>query len=106
MNNKKSYKASYVWGCVCVHTRVCVLSNVQLFANLWTVAHQAPVSIQYFRQDYWSGLPFPPPGDLPIPGIESASLVSGTLQEDSLLLSHQGSPIKQVVLASFYKGGK
>ena len=106
MNNKKSYKASYVWGCVCVHTRVCVLSNVQLFANLWTVAHQAPVSIQYFRQEYWSGLPFPPPGDLPIPGIESASLVSGTLQEDSLLLSHQGSPIKQVVLASFYKGGK
>ena len=85
---------------------MCVLSNVQLFANLWTVAHQAPVSIQYFRQEYWSGLPFPPPGDLPIPGIESASLVSGTLQEDSLLLSHQGSPIKQVVLASFYKGGK
>ena len=95
-----------VCGGVCVRTCVCVLSNVQLFANLWTVAHQAPVSIQSFRQEYWSGLPFPPPGDLPIPGIEPLSLVSAALQRDSLLLSHQGSPIKQVVLASFYKGGK
>ena len=106
IEQKKLYKASYVCAWVCVCTHVCVLSNVQLCANLWTVAHQAPVSIQYFRQEYWSGLPFPPPGDFPIPGIEPASLVSATLLGDSLLLSHRGSPIKQVVLASFYKGGK
>ena len=52
------------------------------------VARQAPLSMGFPRQEYWSGLPFPPPGGLPDPGIEP---VSPTLQEDSLLLSHQGS---------------
>ena len=42
----------------------------------WTVARQAPLSMEFSRQEYWSGLPFPPPGDLPHPGIEPASLVS------------------------------
>ena len=45
------------------------LSRVQLFATLWTVAHQAPLSMRFSRQEYWTGLPFPPPGDLPDPGI-------------------------------------
>ena len=45
-----------------------VLSNS--FATPWTVASQAPLSMGFFRQEYWSGLPFPPPGDLPDPGIE------------------------------------
>ena len=58
--------------CVCVF--VCVLSCVQLFAILQTVAHQAPPSMGFSRQAYWSGVPFPPPGDLPDPGIEPASL--------------------------------
>ena len=49
--------------------------RIQLFMTLWTVAHQAPLSVGFFRQEYWSGLPFPPPRDLPDPGIESASLV-------------------------------
>ena len=60
----------------------CVLSHfscVQLFATLQTAAHQAPLSIEFSRQEYWSGLPFPPPGDLPNPGIESASLMSPAL---------------------------
>ena len=48
-------------------------SCVQLFATLWTVALQAPLSMDFSRQGYWSGLPFPPPGDLPDPGIEHAS---------------------------------
>ena len=48
--------------------------RIQLFMTLWTVAHQAPLSVGFFRQEYWSGLPFPPPRDLPDPGIESASL--------------------------------
>ena len=57
--------------------RVCVLSrfsHIQLFATLWTVTHQAPLSMEFSRQGYWSGLPCPPPGDLPSPGIEPASL--------------------------------
>ena len=51
-----------------------VLSHVQLFATPQTVAHQAPISMEFSRQEYWSGLPFPSPGDLSNPGIESASL--------------------------------
>ena len=58
------------------------LSCVRLFVTLWTVAHQAPLSMGFSRQEYWSGLLFPSPGDLPNPGIEPGSPV---LQEDSLL---------------------
>ena len=49
-------------------------SHVQLFATLWAVARQAPLSMVFLWQDYWSGLPFPPPGDLPNPGIKLISL--------------------------------
>ena len=51
-------------------------SHVQLFATPWTVAHQAPLSMGFSRQEYWSGLPYPPPGDLPNPGIESTPLAA------------------------------
>ena len=54
----------------------------------WTVAPQASLSMEFSRQGYWSGLPFPPPGDLPDPGIEPGS---PALQADSLPLSHQGT---------------
>ena len=60
------------------------LSRVQLFATPWTVAHQAPPSMGFSRQEYWRGLPFPSPGDLPNPGIEPRS---SALQADT----HQGS---------------
>ena len=50
-----------------------MLSHVQLFGTPWTVDCQAPLSVGFSRQDYWSGLPFPPPGALPYPGIETAS---------------------------------
>ena len=49
------------------------LSGVQLFETPWTVAYQAPQSMEFSRQEYWSGLPFPAPGDLPNPGIEPES---------------------------------
>ena len=49
------------------------LSRVQLFATPWTIAHQAPWSMGFSRYEYWSGLPFPSPGDLPDPGIEPRS---------------------------------
>jgi len=66
----------------CKHTnsklnlRVCMLSHfscVQLFVTLWTVACQAPLSMGFSRQEYWRGLPCPPPGDLPYPGIKPVS---------------------------------
>ena len=49
------------------------LSRVRLVETLWTVAHQAPLSMGFSRQEYWSGLPFPSPGDIPNPGIEPRS---------------------------------
>ena len=58
-----------------------LLSCTQLFVIPWTVAHQAPLSVEFSRQKYWSGLPFPPPGDLPNPGIEPKSLVSLALAD-------------------------
>ena len=57
------------------------LSPVQLFVTPWIVAHQAPLSMRFSRQEYWSGLPFPSPGDLPNPGIEPGS---PTLEADAL----------------------
>ena len=47
-----------------------VLSDVQLFVTLWTIPHQPPLSMEFSRQEYWSGPPFPPPGDLPNPEME------------------------------------
>ena len=58
-----------------------LLSRVRLFATPWTVAHQAPLSMGFSRQEYWSGLPFPSPGDLSNPGIEPRS---PALQADAL----------------------
>ena len=60
-------------------------SHVQLFATVWTLAHRAPMSMGFSRQEYWSELPCPPAGDLPDPGIKPES---SALQVDSLLLSH------------------
>ena len=58
-----------------------LLSRVQLFVTPWTVAHQAPMSMEFSRQEYWGGWPFPSPGDLPNPGTEPRSL---TLKVDLL----------------------
>ena len=60
------------------------LSRVRLFATPWTAAHQASLSMGLSRQEYWSGLPFPPPGDLPNPQIEPTSPAALALQADSL----------------------
>ena len=66
---------------------VSLLSNfscVWIFVSLWTVAFQAPLSLGFSRQEYWSGLPFPPPGDLTYPGIKPMSLTFLALQADFL----------------------
>ena len=65
------------------------LSRVQLFATPWTVARQAPLSMGFSKQEYWSGLPFPSPGDLPNPGIEPGS---PALQADALSSEPPGKP--------------
>ena len=86
-----------------------VISPALLFSTPWTVACQAPLSMGFPRQEYWSELPFPSPGDFPVPGIEPES---PALQVDySLLLSHQGSPcllnkklLKSVLLIITSKG--
>ena len=69
----------------------CKVASVVLeFVTLWTVAHQAPLSMGFSRQGYWHGLPFPSPGDLPDPETKS---MSPELQVDFLPLSHQGNPL-------------
>ena len=73
-------------------SRACILSHfscVRFFVTLWTTACQASLSMGFPKQEYWSGLPCPLPGDLPDPGIKPAS---PALQADSLLVSHWGSP--------------
>ena len=65
------------------------LSRVRLFVTLWTVTYQAPLSMGFSRQEYWSGLPFPSPGDLPDAGIEPRS---PALQADALISEPPGKP--------------
>ena len=73
--------------CACVVAQLC-----QLFAILWTVTHQAPLSMGFSRQEYWSGLPFPSKPDLPDPGFEPVSPVSPAFQADSLPAKPSGKP--------------
>ena len=69
--------------------KVKLLSRVQLFATPWTIAYQAPPSMGFSRQECWSGLPFPSPGDLPDPGNEPGS---PALQADTLSSEPLGKP--------------
>ena len=79
--------------CVCVCVCARTLSGVRLLVTPWTAARQAPLSMGFSRQEYWSGLPFPSLRDLSNPRIESES---PALQADSPLLSHWGSPLSLV----------
>ena len=96
MHNKK--KAVYFIrskSCLRLRLKVCTcmlscFSRVQLYVTLWTVACQVPLPMGFSRQESWSGLPCPPPGDLPNPGIEPASLMSPVLQANSLPLATPG----------------
>ena len=72
---------AHLYACV-----LCCFSHVRLFETQCTVALQAPLSMGFSGQEYWSGFPFPTPGDLPDQGIESASLTSPSLAADSLAL--------------------
>ena len=69
------------------------LSHIRLFGIPWTVAYQAPLSMRFSRQEYWSGVPFPSPGYLPDPGIEPGS---PTFQAGPLTSEPPGKPVKEV----------
>ena len=69
-----------------------LLSHIQLSETPWTVAHQAPPSMGFPRQEYWGGLPFPSPGDLPNPGTELASLASPALAGRFFTTEPSGKP--------------
>ena len=68
-------------------------SSVRLCVIPMTVTHQAPLSMGFSRQQYWSGLPCPPPGDLPDPGVEPASLISPALASGIFTLAPPGKPV-------------
>ena len=72
---------------------VCVLSHVSAFATLWTVVCQAPLSMGFSRQEYWSGLPFPTPGDLSNPGIKPTSPKDPALAGGLLTTEPPGKPM-------------
>ena len=82
----KSFFHSYMNSNCCSFAQLCLT-----LCDPWTVALQAPLSMEFPRQEYWNGLPFPPPMHLPNPGIKPMSPASSALQVDSLPLSHQGS---------------
>ena len=82
-------------------TNVKSLSCVRLFAAPWTVAYQAPPSVEFSRQKYWSGLPFPSPGDFPNPGIEPRS---PALQADALPTEPPGKPKNTWAAYPFSRG--
>ena len=76
--------------CVCMHSCASSCSCAQIFLTSWIVCYQASLSMGFSRQEYWSGLPFASPGDLPDPGIEPCSPI---LQADSLPSEPPGTPI-------------
>ena len=95
--------------CVCVRAHVRTLSHNKLFAVLWTVAHQAPLSIEFSRQEYCSKLPFPTPGDYPDPGMKAVSLVSPASPElaggffTTAPLILRGGDYKKAMIIECYK---
>ena len=78
------------------------LGHVQLLLTPWTITHQAPLSMEFSRQEYLSWLSFPTPGDLPDPGIEPVSPAFSVWQADSLPLCHLGSPEAKLKQPQFW----
>ena len=100
---KQKWKEEYIHGSWNLQSlRKCSsLSHVQIFVTPWTVACQAPLSMEFSRQEYWSRLPFPPPGDLPNPGIEPTNPGMEprclAYQADSLLSEPPGKPVRPTI---------
>ena len=101
-SNIRSCKEQYcigTWNVRSMKVKVKSLTRVRLFATPWTIAHQAPLSMGFSRQEYWSELPFPSPGDLPDPGIKPRS---PALQADTLTSEPPGKPTIQLQLHQHY----
>ena len=86
---KKGSKMSDTTMAACMLSR---FSCVQFWAILWIVAYQAPLPMEFSRQEYWSGLPWPPPGDFPNPGLEPMSCISCIGRQALYHQHHLGSP--------------
>ena len=87
-SNRSWHSSSLLNKCVCAQS----FSHTQLFATSRTVARQALLSMEFSSQQYWSGLPFPPPGDLPNPGIELTSPVAPALAGGFFTTASPGKP--------------
>ena len=88
--------------CLCVCVLFCCLVVSDSFVTPWTIAHQAPLSMGFPRQECWSGLPFPFPGDLPDPGIESVSPASPALAGRFFTTEPPGKPVCVCVYVCIY----
>ena len=75
----------------------------QLLTTIWTAAHQASLSMEFSRQEYWSGLPFPPPEDLPDPGIEPVSLVPLALASGFFTTSATWEALFEEIMAEIFQ---
>ena len=91
--NKGNLHTSYIL--YITHVLSC-FSRVRLFATLWTIAHQVPLSMELPRPEYWSGLPCTPPGDLPDPGIKPVSQMSPSLADRFFTTITPGKPIHNI----------
>ena len=102
---RNSFAVRCHWCKSCNHKQVHVCSVMSdSLQPHGLIARQAPLSVGLSRQEYWSGLSFPLPGDIPDPGIEPKSPVSPALQVDSLLLSHWRSPLAHETYLNLWKG--
>ena len=93
LHSESSHMSSLARVCVCVCVCVCVRARARIqscstLCSPMDCSHQAHLFMEFFRQEYWSGLPFPFPGDYPNPGFEPTSVVSPVLKADSWSLSH------------------
>ena len=82
-----------------------VAECVQLFVTPWTVVRQAPLSIEFSRQEYWSGLPFLTPKGLPDPGIKPKSPVAPALAGGFFTTVPPGEPLSRILASYFFNGG-
>ena len=85
---------------------LCHFSRVRLCATPWTVACQAPPSMGFSRQEYWSGLPCPPAGDLPDPGVKPESRISSNGRQILCCWCHQGSLVEEYLHPNCWNLGK
>ena len=99
-NSRKKAINITLWVCVLA----CMLSHVQLFVAPWTIACQASLSMEFFKQEYRSGLPFPSPRGLPEPEVEPISWISCTGRQILYQLSHWGSSIVYYIIILTFQG--